>query len=120
MPEAPRRRPDNATVLCSFHGHVKARPAAVFDALAQRLRPTSDRDFFTADPVASLIVVQGRWWYRAELRVVPDDTGSRVEETILNVAGRAHWAGPVAGRRVLAAAPAAFDRLVTRLRQQLE
>lgn len=107
-------------MLCSFHGHVKARPAAVFDALAQRLRPTSDRDFFTADPVASLIVVQGRWWYRAELRVVPDDTGSRVEETILNVAGRAHWAGPVAGRRVLAAAPAAFDRLVTRLRQQLE
>ena len=59
--------------------------------------------------MASLIVVQGRWWYRAELRVVPDDTGSRVEETILNVAGRAHWAGPVAGRRVLAAAPAAFS-----------
>jgi hypothetical protein len=120
MPEAPRRRPDNATVLGSFQGHVKARPSAVFDALVQRLRPAGERGLFTADPVASLVIVQGGWWYRAELRVVPDDTGSRVEETIVNVAQRAHWAGPVVGRRVLAAAPAAFERLVTRLRQQLE
>ena len=95
-------------MLCTFQGHVKARPAAVFDALEQRLRPAGERGFFTADPVASLIIVQGRWWYRTQLRVVPDDTGSRVEETIVNVAERAHRAGPVAGRRVLAAAPDAF------------
>ena len=120
MPEAPRRRPQQHTVLRSFHGHVKARPAAVFDALVERLRPAAAHGYFTADPVASLIVVQGGWWYRAELRIVPDDTGSRVEETIVNVAQRAHWAGPIAGRRVLKGASAAFEQLMVRLRQQLE
>ena len=120
MPEAPRRRPPQHTVLHFLQGHVKARPAAVFEALVERLRPPAGRVLFTADPVASLIIVQGAWWYRAELRVVPDDTGSRVEETIVNVAQRAHWAGPLAGRRTLADAPRAFERLLTRLRQQLE
>lgn len=107
-------------MLLAFQGHVKARPAAVFHALEERLRPAGAVGYFTADPVASLIIVQGDWWYRAELRVVPDDTGSRVEETIVNVAQRAHWAGPIAGRRTLSAAPSAFERLVSGLRHQLE
>ena len=107
-------------MLRAFQGHVKARPAAVYDALVERLRPAASDGCFTADPVASLIIVQGGWWYRAELRVVPDDTGSKVEETIVNVAQRAHWAGPIAGRRVLSDAAATFERLMVRLRQQLE
>jgi hypothetical protein len=120
MPEAPRHRPQQHTVLRAFQGHVMARPAAVFDALVERLRPAGAHGCFTADPVASLIIVQGDWWYRAELRVVPDDTGSKVEETIINVAQRAHWAGAIAGRRVLSGAAAAFDQLIVGLRQQLE
>jgi hypothetical protein len=120
MPEAPRHRPQQHTVLLAFQGHVKARPASVFDALVERLRPAGAHGYFTADPVSSLIIVQGDWWYRAELRVVPDDTGSQVEETIVNVAQRAHWAGRIAGRRVLGGAPAAFEQLMLGLRQQLE
>jgi hypothetical protein len=118
MPEAPRQRPQQHTVLRTLQGHVRARPAAVFDALVERLRSVDG--YFTADPVASLIIVQGGWWYRAELRVVPDDTGSQVEETIVNVAQRAHWAGPIAGRRVLSDAAATFEQLMVGLRQQLE
>ncbi|GAB3032807.1 hypothetical protein GCM10027052_07290 [Parafrigoribacterium mesophilum] len=120
MPEAPRLRPAQHTVLATLHGHVMARPAAVFEALAEQLQPAAADAHFTADPVASLIIVQGDWWYRAELRVVPDDTGSRVEETIVNVAQRAHWAARIAGRRTLADADAAFEKLLLRLRQQLE
>ncbi len=107
-------------MLLAFQGHVRARPATVFHALVERLRPAGADRCFTADPVASLIIVQGKWWYRAELRVVPDDTGSCVEETIVNVAQHAHWSAPIAGRRTLAAAPSAFERLVIGLRQQLE
>lgn len=93
----------------------------MFEALADRLHPGADaHSYYLADPVASLIIVQGGWWYRAELRVVPDDTGSRVEETIVNVAQRTSWAAPIAGRRVIADASDAFERLMTQLRQQLE
>jgi hypothetical protein len=121
MPEAPRRRPDEHTVLRAFHGHVKARPGAVFHALAKRLRPESRaRAAFVADEVSSLVVVQGTWWYRCEVRVVPDDTGSRVEQTIVDVARRAKWAASLVARPTLSAAPTAFQRLVTGLRQELE
>jgi hypothetical protein len=108
-------------VLRSFRGHVRARPVAVFEALAERLRPATDaRCYFTADATASLIIVQGGWWYRAEYRIVPDDTGSRVEQTLLNVAERARWAGPLIGRKKVATAPSGFDRLLKELRESLE
>ena len=75
---------------------------------------------FTADPSAWLVISQGGWWYRGEYRVVPDATGSNLEHTLLNVAETAHRLGRLTGRKVIKAAPADFDRLVTELRAELE
>ena len=108
-------------MLRSFRAHVRARPAAVFAALERRLRPGDDAEsYYTADPAAFLIIVQGGWWYRGEYRVVPDETGSNVEHVIVNVAQHARALSGITARRVLAAAPADFEALVRRLRSELE
>lgn len=121
MPEAPRLRPEHAEVLHDFRAHLRARPRAVFDAIAARMDPGPDAaSMFTADPSAWLVISQGGWWYRAEYRVVPDETGSNLEFTLLNVAETAHRLGRFTGRKVVEAAPAAFDRLVAELRAELE
>ncbi len=120
MPEAPRRRPDDAVVLHTFTGHVKARPKVVFDALDGRFRPEAgSQSLYTADPAAFLIIAQGGWWYRGEYRVVPDEFGSNVEHSILNIAQQRRMSGS-AGRRVIEDAPADFARLMKELRLDLE
>ncbi|MHB1172251.1 MAG: hypothetical protein ACYCZY_07110 [Lacisediminihabitans sp.] len=121
MPEAPRKRPEDHTVLLTLRGHIRARPKAVFDSLDRRLRPGSDAvSYYTADPAAFLIVTQGGWWYRGEYRVVPDESGSHVEHTIVNVAQRAPRISRFTARKVVAAAPAAFTVLLKELRSELE
>ncbi|HEY9498677.1 MAG TPA: hypothetical protein VIQ78_06615 [Terrimesophilobacter sp.] len=121
MAEAPRIRPESATVLHVLRGYVRARPKAVFEAIAARLDPGPDAEsYFTADSAAWLVISQGGWWYRAEYRVVPDGNGSHVEHTLLNVAERAHRLGRFTGRKVIAGAPAAFTRLISELRAELE
>jgi hypothetical protein len=121
MPEAPRERPDNYTLLHSFSGHVKARPRDVFDAIARRVDPgPNSGSYFTADARAYLVIAQGSWWYRGEYRVVPDDHGSHVEHVILNVAQKGHRLGAWTGRRAIADAPVAFARLLKQLRLELE
>ncbi len=110
-----------SSVLASFAGHVRARPKAVFDALDARLRPVDDgRRPYTADPAAFLIIVHGRWWYRGEYRIVPDENGSNLYHSIVNVAQSAHALGPMVGRRTLSGAPADFDKLLRQLRLELE
>ena len=121
MPEAPRRRPEKHEILCTFRAHVLARPAAVFEALDARLRPdSSSESFYTADASAFLIITQGGRWYRGEYRVIPDDTGSNVEHTVVNVAQQARSARGINARRVLASAPAEFELLIERLRREVE
>jgi hypothetical protein len=120
MPEAPRSRPPGAVVVHSFAGHLKARPKAVFEALDRRLRPGENgQSLYLADPSAFLIVAQGGWWYRGEYRVVPDEYGSNLEHTMLNIAGQRKLA-VFTGRREIKAAPAEFDRLLRQLRLELE
>jgi hypothetical protein len=85
-----------------------------------RIRPDSpEGGSFATDPARRLLVSQGGWWYRGEWRVLPDPAGSRVECEIVNVARTAHWAGPVAGRAVLKAAPEAFRALLAELEREL-
>ncbi len=121
MPEAPRRRPERHTVVGSFRSHLRARPAVVFDALEARIRPTEGAGvFYTADPVAFFIVLQGGWWYRGEYRIVPDETGSNVEYTIVNVALHARVLSRLVSRRVLAQAPKVFTAVVERLSREVE
>jgi hypothetical protein len=121
MPEAPRERPENYTLLHSFSGHVKARPRDVFEAIAHRLDPgAGSGSYFTVDPRAYRVIVQGGWWYRGEYRVVPDDYGSHVEHVILNVASRGHKLGAWTGRKVIADAPVEFAKLLRQLRLELE
>jgi hypothetical protein len=120
MPEAPRRRPEDAVVLHSFSGHVKARPKAVFEALDRRFRPDErSRSLYTADPAAFLVIAQGGWWYRGEYRVVPDEYGSNVEHSILNIAQQRRMSGSAA-RKVIDDAPQDFERLMKELRLDLE
>ena len=120
MPEAPRARPEHAVVLHDVHSHIRARPRAVFDAIATRFDPGEDgQSLFTADSAAWLVIVQGGWWYRAEYRIVPDHTGSRVEHTLLNVAETKRRVGKT-GQRLIDATPADFARLMTSLRAELE
>jgi hypothetical protein len=52
--------------------------------------------------------------------VVPDETGSHVEHTILNVAQRARALSGPPSRSVLKAAPDEFAKLMKRLRAELE
>lgn len=121
MPEAPRQRPQNYTLLHSFSGHVKARPQDVFEAIARRFDPgASSRIQFTADARSYLVITQGGWWYRGEYRVVPDDHGSHVEHVILNVAQTGHRLGAWTGRKAIADAPAEFAKLLRQLRLELE
>lgn len=121
MPEAPRERPANYTLLHSFSGHIKARPQAVFEALARNLDPgPGSSSYFTADARAYLVIAQGGWWYRGEYRVVPDDHGSHIEHAVLNVAQRAHRLGAFTGRKEIERAPIEFEKLLRRLRLELE
>jgi hypothetical protein len=121
MPEAPRKRPDNYSVLLTLRGHVKARPKAAFDAIDANLRSRGhSRGGYLADPSAFLVIVQGGWWYRGEYRVVPDATGSHVEHTILNVAQRAKALSGRPAKRAIKAAPGEFAKLMKRLRAEVE
>lgn len=108
-------------MLVSLRGHILARPKAVFDAIDERLRPREGSgSLYTADPQAFFVIVHGRWWYRGEYRVVPDETGSHLEHTMVNVARRAHRLGALTGRKTIAAAPTEFERLLRQLRLELE
>lgn len=108
-------------MLHELRGHLRVRPRPVFDAIAARFDPGEEaQSLFSADPAAWLVIVQGGWWYRAEYRVVPDDTGSHLEHTLLNVAETGRRLGRFAGRKVIEAAPAEFERLLSSLRAELE
>lgn len=108
-------------MLHEFHAHFTARPRAIFDSLERRFDPGSGAEsLFTADSSAWLVIVQGGWWYRAEYRVVPDDSGSTLEHALVNVAETGHRIGRWVSRRVIEAAPAEFERLVSSLRAELE
>lgn len=121
MPEAPRQRPSDYTLLHSFSGHVKAKPQAVLEALCRRFDPgPGSRSLFTADPRSYLLIAQGGWWYRGEYRVIADDHGSHVEHAILNVAHRARPMSRWVGRKTTDAAPAEFETLMRQLRLELE
>ncbi|WP_213813951.1 hypothetical protein [Glaciihabitans sp. dw_435] len=122
MPDTPPPLPDRHTVLRSFAGVVHAHPDAVFESISLRLSPSPDkRYFFSTDPEERLVIAQGGWWYRGEWRVLENDEGgSRVEYELFNVAKVLHWAGPIAGRRVVAGAPASFQALLTDLVDELE
>lgn len=93
----------------------------MFDAIAARFDPGAGaQSLFTADPAAWLVIVQGGWWYRAEYRIIPDDSGSRVEHALLNIAETGKSLGRFTGRKVIESAPADFDQLITSLRAELE
>lgn len=74
---------------------------------------------FTSDAAACFAIVQGGW-YRAEYRVIPDHTGSKVELTILQVGSRVKAPQRRAGRRVMESAGPDFQRLISLLRAELE
>ena len=121
MADALRERPEGSVVLLRLGAHIEARPKPVFDAIERILDPGEDaHSGFLADRGRSLIVAQGGWWYRAEYRVVPDDKGSHVEHVLVNTSGRVTRFGKPVGRKQVAAAPGEFERLVTRLREELE
>jgi hypothetical protein len=122
MTDASLDLPAKHTVLRSFAGHLAAPPDAVYALLAQQLAPGDETGgHFLTDPARHLVIVQGDWWYRGEYRVLPEEAGSggshsadesRIEHEILNVAQFAHWAGAIAARGVVDAAPNAFRRLL--------
>lgn len=121
MAEALRERPEGSIVLLRLGAHIEARPKPVLEAIERILDPGQDaHSGFLADHKRSLIVAQGGWWYRAEYRVVPDDKGSHVEHVLVNTSGRETRFGKPVGRKQVAAAPAEFERLITRLREELE
>ncbi|GAA3892954.1 hypothetical protein GCM10022381_38300 [Leifsonia kafniensis] len=122
MTHAPLDLPAKHTVLRSFAGHLEAQPDDVFAVLLEKLAAGDENgEHFLADPAERFIVVQGDWWYRGEYRVLPEEDGggTRLEHEILNVAQIAHWAGAITGRSVVAAAPAAFGRLLTEIDAEL-
>ena len=117
---APIERPSRSTPLRAYAGEIHAAPLAVFAALERHVRAGSEETGIAVDRNQMFLVVQGGWWYRAEYRVLASDDGARIEHEVLNVAPTAHWAGPLAGRKVLGNSPAAFGRLLTDLAAELE
>lgn len=114
-------RPPRHTLLRSFAGQIEADADAVYHCLLRLLEPTDQPAIiFATRPEERLIVVQGGWWYRGEWRVLPQEENSRIEYELVNVAQRAHWAGPVAGRSVIAGAPASFQALLSDIAEELE
>jgi hypothetical protein len=114
-------RPDGATVVRELEGRVPAAPARVFALLASRVDPQGEAHF-AADPASRRIVLQGDYWYRGEYAVDPDpegDGGSIVRHAIVNVAPGWHVLGALTGRKVVRAAPRAFDELLAELAAQL-
>lgn len=121
MPEAPIERPERFELLFTGRGHLAAKPKAVFDALDSRLRPpVNGSSYYTADRSAFFIVAQGGWWYRAEYRIVPDEFGSNLEHSLLNVAQKAASLGRFTGRAVIRDAPGAFETLLRQLKREVE
>lgn len=116
----PLDRPVRSTPLRAYAGEIHAEPLAVFAALSDLVRREHGDVVIAVEPSQLFLVVQGGWWYRAEYRVMPSDDGARIEHEIVNIASRAHWAGPLAGRKVLADSPAAFGRLLTELASSTE
>lgn len=114
MTDAPLQPPGRHTVLRSFAGHLDADPDAVYARLETALAAGDEAASHVAiDPARRLIVVEGDWWYRGEYRVLPEDSGALVQYEIINAAQVAHSVAGWAARSVLAAAPAAFGRLLT-------
>ena len=121
MLPAPPDRPARHTLLRSFAGEIAADAETVYHCLLRRLAPIDQPAIIFASRSAErLIVVQGGWWYRGEWRVLPVEDGSRIEYELLNVAQSMHWAGPLAGRSVIAGAPASFQALLSDLVEELE
>ncbi len=125
---APPTRPERHTVLRSFAGHLDADPVSVFAALVERMQGAPG---VAIDSAAREIAQLGGWWYRGEYRVMaePADhdpetgaatSGTRLEYEIVNVAQSWHWAGPIAGRRVLADAPYGFHALLSDIESELD
>lgn len=121
MLEAPRKRPEDAVILHEFRSHLRVRPRPVFDAIATRFDPGENaQSLYTEDSSAWVVIVQGGHWYRAEYRVIPDDVGSTVEYALVSVAKNPKRLARRVNRRVIEAAPAEFDRLMSSLRAELE
>ena len=122
MPKtAPHDRPARSTVLRAYAGEIHADPAAVYASIKRRLTPPDpDVTGFTADDEHLLLIVQGGWWYRGEYRVIASPAGSRIEHELVNVAQKAHWAAPIAGRKSIAQSAHVFGRLLTELASELE
>lgn len=124
---APSIRPERHTVLRSFAGHLDADPAGVFAVLVERMHGAPG---VAIDSAAREIAQQGGWWYRGEYRVMAEPSeagaeagaaasGTRLEYEIVNVARSWHWAGPIAGRKVLADAPYGFHALLSDIEAEL-
>ncbi|GGF01464.1 hypothetical protein [Mycetocola zhadangensis] len=113
-------RPPRSTPLRAYAGEIHAAPVDVFAALERHLRAESEGTGIAVDAAGRFIVVQGGWWYRAEYRVLASENGARIEHELLNVALTAHWAGPLAGQKVLRDSPAAFGALLTAMAAELE
>jgi hypothetical protein len=117
---APLERPAKSTPLRAYAGEIHAEPSTVFAALERLVRASAKDASVAVDSTERFLVVQGGWWYRAEYRVIESENGARIEHELLNVANKAHWAGPLTGRKVLGDSAGAFGRLLTELAASLE
>jgi hypothetical protein len=108
-------RPAKATVILEHSVNISLSADTAFDSLAAELEPDAEPITTASDASRRLFVVEGGWWYRAEYQVTERDSGSMITMTLLNVAQRAHWAGAITGRKEIAAAPKAFEKLTARI-----
>lgn len=121
MTDAQLHAPGRRTVLRSFAGHLDADPDAVFARLESALAAGDEAaSHVTIDRPGRLIVVEGDWWYRGEYLVLPEDSGALVQYEIINAAQVAHRVAGWAAGSVLAAAPAAFGRLLTGIQEAVD
>jgi hypothetical protein len=108
-------RPARHTLLKQHESVLDAPVARVLAALTIAVDPGAQSSF-AVDESVGLIVVQGGWWYRAEYTVRPDESGSRVTFSLLNVATPAHWAGPITGRDAIRSSARDFGDVIDRVR----
>ncbi|MEV4124721.1 hypothetical protein [Nocardia sp. NPDC049707] len=67
------------------------------------------------DRAQAMLAVEGKWWFRAECRVLPHPKGARMTQQVFNIATSARWMVPMVARGVEGKQRGSMQRLLDRI-----
>lgn len=72
------------------------------------------------DRAQAMLAVEGKWWFRAECRVLPHPKGARMTQQVFNIATSARWLVPMVARGVEGKQRMSMQRLLDRISRHLD